>query len=208
MKTTTGVTTASYIWTNAVLLASHFRALALSLTKRNRSLISMTIPIFAGAIFVASSGHGTTVRVQDQSTTPNYTEILKHPRFHNHVPKGPLPTTLDPNQYLGNKPAFVAYSIAARIRGVLYQLPCYCGCDAHKNHDSLLDCYRDWHGVGCPTCQMLVFFAYEQTAHGQTPKNIRKDMKHGRWGKQTPQEYAEQHYDEYMSTDQIDELRK
>src|SRR6266404_3754338 len=94
--------------------------------------------------------------------------------FHPSAPTGPLPLTLDPAQFRDRKKAFVAYSIARRIREVLYQEPCYCGCDLNKGHESLLDCYTTIHGVACPTCQMLVIFAFEQHKAGKTAREIRE----------------------------------
>jgi len=41
-----------------------------------------------------------------------------------------------------------AYRIAQEIPDVLDQLYCYCECDKHLGHKSLLSCFTDDHGAG------------------------------------------------------------
>jgi Protein of unknown function with PCYCGC motif len=41
-----------------------------------------------------------------------------------------------------------AYRIAQEIPDVLDQLYCYCECDRHLGHKSLLSCFTDDHGAG------------------------------------------------------------
>jgi len=38
-----------------------------------------------------------------------------------------------------------AHQVAREIPAVLDQLYCYCGCDQHLGHKSLLSCYTDGH---------------------------------------------------------------
>jgi hypothetical protein len=53
--------------------------------------------------------------------------------------------TLDPAQFVGK--AAAAHKVAREIPDVLDQLYCYCGCDKHQGHKSLLSCYTDGHAA-------------------------------------------------------------
>lgn len=53
--------------------------------------------------------------------------------------------TLDPALFVGK--ARLAHQIAREIPGVLDQLYCYCECDKHMGHKSLLSCYTDGHAA-------------------------------------------------------------
>jgi hypothetical protein len=53
--------------------------------------------------------------------------------------------TLDPAQFVGK--AAEAHKVAREIPDVLDQLYCYCGCDKHQGHKSLLSCYTDGHAA-------------------------------------------------------------
>ena len=53
--------------------------------------------------------------------------------------------TLDPAQFVGK--AAEAHRVAREIPDVLDQLYCYCGCDKHQGHKSLLSCYTDGHAA-------------------------------------------------------------
>jgi hypothetical protein len=41
----------------------------------------------------------------------------------------------------------VAHQVAREIPDVLDRLYCYCGCDKHAGHESLLSCYTDNHAA-------------------------------------------------------------
>lgn len=69
----------------------------------------------------------------------------------------------------------VAYDLAAKIPGVLYQLPCYCYCDK-IGHKSLRTCYESDHAAHCSTCLKEAYFAYFETKKGKTPKQIRAEI--------------------------------
>jgi hypothetical protein len=58
--------------------------------------------------------------------------------------------TLDPNLFEGK--THQAYVVAQQHPDLLAQLHCYCGCEQHEGHKSLLDCFRTNHGAGCATC--------------------------------------------------------
>lgn len=53
--------------------------------------------------------------------------------------------TLDPALFVGK--ARLAHQIAREIPDVLDQLYCYCECDKHMGHKSLLSCYTDGHAA-------------------------------------------------------------
>ncbi|MBI2197349.1 MAG: hypothetical protein HYU42_01930 [Candidatus Rokubacteria bacterium] len=53
--------------------------------------------------------------------------------------------TLDPARFVGK--ARVAHQVAREIPGILDQLYCYCECDKHMGHKSLLSCYTDGHAA-------------------------------------------------------------
>ncbi len=53
--------------------------------------------------------------------------------------------TLDPARFVGK--ARLAHQVAREIPGVLDQLYCYCECDKHFGHKSLLSCYTDGHAA-------------------------------------------------------------
>ncbi|MBI3002374.1 MAG: hypothetical protein HYY54_01865 [candidate division NC10 bacterium] len=53
--------------------------------------------------------------------------------------------TLDPALFVGK--AALAHRVAREIPDTLDQLYCYCGCDKHLGHKSLLSCYTDGHAA-------------------------------------------------------------
>ena len=104
------------------------------------------------------------------------------PAFHEAPPTGALPDTLSPALF-NDTLAQNAYTIAARIKKVLYQQPCYCHCDRSQGHTSLLDCFTARHAAVCGTCVREDFYAYEQTHKGKTPAQIRDGIERGDWEK-------------------------
>jgi Protein of unknown function with PCYCGC motif len=102
------------------------------------------------------------------------------PAFHNAVPDGPLPATMSPSHF--TEPlAQNAYSLAARIKKILYQQPCYCHCDRSQGHGSLLDCYVSKHAAECGVCEREDFYAYEQSHKGKSAAQIREGIERGEW---------------------------
>jgi Protein of unknown function with PCYCGC motif len=102
------------------------------------------------------------------------------PAFHTEVPKGALPATLDPTQF-PNVVVENAYTLAARVKRVLYQQPCYCHCDRSMGHGSLLDCFAGKHAAECGTCIREGLYAYEQSHKGKTAAQIREGIERGQW---------------------------
>ena len=102
------------------------------------------------------------------------------PAYHAKAPEGPLPETMNPDLF--TEPVVQnAYSIARKIRKILYQQPCYCHCDRSQGHTSLLDCFASKHGSGCGTCIYEDFYSYEQSRKGKTASQIRAGIIKGEW---------------------------
>ncbi len=93
----------------------------------------------------------------------------------------PLAPVLPASRFAGPPVVVRAYEIAARIPKVLVQEPCYCGCDRHFGHHSLLDCYASDHTAGCAVCVQEAFLAYELHKQGKTPAQIRAAIMRGDW---------------------------
>ncbi len=102
------------------------------------------------------------------------------PAFHAAPPQGPLPATLSPTLFT-NVVAQNAYAVAARVKKILYQQPCYCHCDRSQGHGSLLDCFAGKHASGCDVCIREGFYAYEQSRKGKTAVQIRTGIEQGAW---------------------------
>jgi hypothetical protein len=111
--------------------------------------------------------------------TPNADSI---PAFHGAPPTGPLPETLS-SALFSDPLAQNAYNLAARVKRVLYQQPCYCHCDRSEGHTSLLDCFTGHHAAVCGTCEREGLYTYEQTQKGKTPSQIREAIERGDWQK-------------------------
>ena len=102
------------------------------------------------------------------------------PAFHTEAPSGALPATMSPDTF-GDPVVQNAYTVAARIKKVLYQEPCYCHCDRSQGHTGLLDCFVSKHGSGCDICVREDLYSYEQTKKGKTPAQIRDGIMQGEW---------------------------
>ena len=102
------------------------------------------------------------------------------PAFHNEAPAGALPATMSPDNF-SDPVVQNAYALAAHVKKVLYQQPCYCHCDRSQGHESLLDCFVSKHGAVCETCVREDLYAYEQTHKGKTPAQIRAGIIQGEW---------------------------
>lgn len=104
------------------------------------------------------------------------------PAYHVGPPEGALPATMNPDNF--TDPIIQnAYTLAAGIKKVLYQQPCYCHCDKSVGHTALLDCFTSVHGSGCGVCLREDLYTYEQTRKGKTPGQIRDAIIAGEWQK-------------------------
>jgi hypothetical protein len=102
------------------------------------------------------------------------------PAYHAAPPSPPLPATLDPKLFPDAQTQNI-YALAGKVKPVLYQQPCYCHCDRHVGHKSLLDCYVDRHASVCDICKKEAVFAYEQSKQGKTAAQIRAAIIEGKW---------------------------
>ncbi len=105
-------------------------------------------------------------------TTANQAKPVP-PYFKSAKAAEPLPATLPPSEFADRPVVVTAYTIAKKIPKVLVQQPCYCGCDKHFGHHSLLDCYTSTHTAGCGICVKETFFTWEMTRQHKTPAQIR-----------------------------------
>ncbi len=74
-----------------------------------------------------------------------------------------------------------AYTIAARIPGVLDGLFCHCDCHERDGLRSLLECFEEEMGTGCAICQNQAVMAGEMRAAGKSLAQIRTAIDR-RWG--------------------------
>jgi len=102
------------------------------------------------------------------------------PSYHAYALKPPYPATADPKQFSDALNRNV-YALAAKIKPVLYQQPCYCYCDRHAGHKSLLDCFANEHGSQCDICQREAVLSHQLTQRGKTPAQIRAAIIRGDW---------------------------
>jgi hypothetical protein len=149
-----------------------------------RKLLILTI-IFGAAVagFGAGFLHAQNSSSQESHAAPSpAAKFLKTdvPAYHAGPPKGPLPDTLDPAQFLDAQTRNI-YTLAAKVKPVLYQEPCYCGCDKEVGHKSLLDCFTDLHGAHCMLCKKEAAFTYSESQQGKTAEQIRKEIIDGKW---------------------------
>jgi Protein of unknown function with PCYCGC motif len=143
-----------------------------------------TQKVFGGIILVAV-GLGLVLVPQQAASNSTGTPSQEPnaelvPAFHNSVPAGQLPATMSPSLFT-DPIAQNAYSVAARIKKILYQEPCYCHCDRSQDHGSLLDCYVSKHAAVCGICEREDFYAYEQSHKGKTAAQIREGIERGDW---------------------------
>jgi hypothetical protein len=141
-----------------------------------------------GFIFAGFLGLMAMATLSQQATSKSAREIAtmqadtdeQVPAYHAEKPEGPLPSTVRADLFT-DPVVRNAYTVAARIKKVLYQMPCYCHCDRSQGHGSLLDCFASKHGAGCQICVREDLYAYEQGRKGKTPAQIREGIKKGEW---------------------------
>lgn len=121
--------------------------------------------------------------LQSGGSKPTPLGVESIPAYHSHAPKRPLPATLSVTRFTGDPLTQNAYRIAARMKTVLYQLPCFCYCDKGLKHTCLLDCYTSEHAAMCEVCKKELFYAYLQKKRGKSVESIRQGIVDGEWGK-------------------------
>lgn len=80
--------------------------------------------------------------------------------------------TLQPSNFNGE--TALAYQAALEIPEVLDSLYCYCDCEKHSGHKSLLSCYVDEHAVHCDICIYEALMAHDLHKKGEGIDAIRK----------------------------------
>jgi hypothetical protein len=90
--------------------------------------------------------------------------------------------TMEPAAFDGD--AKQAYIVARQHPELLAQLDCYCGCEQHEGHKSLLDCFRTRHGAGCDTCIGEAVTA-GKLAEGDMPVEQIRQALHDRYAHQS-----------------------
>jgi hypothetical protein len=126
-----------------------------------------------GLIPQQASSRSTIVEMQDAN-------VEAVPAYHKSAPTGTLPATLSPSLF-ADPVAQNAYRLAARIKKILYQEPCYCHCDRSQGHGSLLDCYAGKHAGECGICIREGLYSYEESRKGKSAAQIREGIERGDW---------------------------
>jgi Protein of unknown function with PCYCGC motif len=152
--------------------------IANKMTRKKMILSFVSLPLLALALMLLPQ-HARSTAAQDQSAGQDAAKDPV-PAYHNEVPSGLMPATLAPETFT-DATVQNAYALAAKIKKVLYQQPCYCYCDRHAGHGSLLDCYTGKHAADCGVCLREGLYAYEQTKKGKTPAQIRDGIEKGEW---------------------------
>src|ERR1700683_5280977 len=135
----------------------------------------VTLPVFAIGMMLLPQ------HAASRLTTPQSAVASDPvPAYHSEVPSGPMPATLA-HETFTDVTVQNAYALAAKIKKVLHQQPCYCYCDRHAGHGSLLDCYTGKHAAECGGCLREGLYAYEQTKKGKTAAQIREGIEKGDW---------------------------
>lgn len=151
---------------------------------KQRALILGIVLSMAAAGFGFGFAHGAATHAQSKNPAAQAAASSSTaddiPAYHSSAPTGPLPATLDPKQFPDARTQNL-YALAAKIKPVLYQQPCYCRCDREVGHTSLLDCFGDNHGSVCDVCKKEAAYSYQQTKLGKTPAEIRAGIMAGKW---------------------------
>jgi hypothetical protein len=111
------------------------------------------------------------------------------PAYHSAPPAKPLAATMDPAQF-SDPLTRNSYAMAAKVKNVLYQQPCFCYCDQNDGHHSLYDCFVTAHASNCNICRYEAILAYEETRKGVSAAQIRKEIIRGDWKKIDPNAYS------------------
>lgn len=147
---------------------------------KQAAIVFGVVLLMAVAGFGIGLAYGHSANGQAAQAAPSTSTQDDIPAFHASAPTGRLPSTLDPKQFSDARTQNL-YAIAAKIKPVLYQQPCYCRCDREVGHTSLLDCFGDNHGSVCDVCKKEAAYSYQQTKLGKTPAEIRAGIMAGKW---------------------------
>jgi hypothetical protein len=148
--------------------------------KRHRRLLAklLFVSIALGIVLLQPFAQKTSA-FSRSSTLVHSTPPLV-PAYHRTLPRGRLPATVSPNLFRNSTTRY-CYMLAAKIRSILYQLPCYCRCDLYDKHSSLLDCYTCKHASECEICKQEAIYAYQEFKKGRSAREIRREIIAGKW---------------------------
>jgi hypothetical protein len=134
--------------------------------------------VFVVALTIAASSQWTIYAANDEDRVPafNATPPAKGAKLAPILTKGQLWGNNDEYPFQSH-----SYELAAKIPGVIHQLPCYCYCDRGMGHKSLHSCFEGTHGAQCSTCMKELFYAYQMTQQHKTAAQIRKGIIAGDW---------------------------
>jgi hypothetical protein len=109
------------------------------------------------------------------------------PAYYSEVPtsKSDLHPILTGSQLSG--PSFkhsyqaAAYTKAAKVSSLLYQMPCFCRCDRRSGDKSLHSCFEKTHAAECNVCMQEAIYVYEKSQFGWSAGKIRAGLERGEW---------------------------
>jgi hypothetical protein len=146
---------------------------------RNQTLLGVAI-LFGLAFGLVLVPRQVASKTLQEAALPQSAADDAVPAYHGQAPKEELPATMDPELF-SDPVVQNAYTVAAKIKKVLYQQPCYCHCDRSQGHQSLLDCFASKHGSGCGTCIYEDLYSFEQSVKGKSAPQIRAGIVKGEW---------------------------
>lgn len=92
------------------------------------------------------------------------------------LPLGERSETLPSGQFKTPR-IMTAYKIAGEIPQILKELPCFCFCyGKNYRHESLLDCFKTYHGTKCDICIDETLVAQKLKSKGLKQKEILKEI--------------------------------
>ena len=107
--------------------------------------------------------------------TKNPSRPLNHePKAESAYVRRETKITLSPALFVGK--IETAYQVAHDMPDVLDQLYCYCECDKHSGHRSLLSCYTDNHAANCDVCVNEALDASRMMKQGYKMAEIRREV--------------------------------
>ena len=134
--------------------------------KRLLPAAGYAVLIFAAAMSLASCNQGPKTGMPDAASLMG----------------GESRATLAPERYTGETAR--AYAAAREIPEIIDSLYCYCDCEKHFGHKSLLTCFVDEHAAHCDICIDEALMARDMHGKGMDVFAIRKavDEKYSRKG--------------------------
>jgi hypothetical protein len=162
------------------------------MTHKLKWVISSGVCIFLGAAAIALPPRlSTAPRAAGQASgqASQAQPAVRIPSYNPAPPTKPLADTLSPAEF-SDPLTKNAYAMAAKVKNILYQQPCFCYCDQNDGHHSLYDCFVTAHASSCNICRYEAILTYEETRKGLSAAQIRKEIIRGDWKKIDPNAYS------------------